>query len=113
MAVHANGHAPQVLSVVRPHGVARTSVRLVLEPGQSLVGQTVVKGTKEPLPLVQLVLSAMPRDLAPGIPPSCPPRSACTRRATSGAASGWMGSPRGTTCWRPRRRATPTCGSCR
>ncbi|WNG24318.1 carboxypeptidase regulatory-like domain-containing protein [Cystobacter fuscus] len=72
VAVHANGHAPQVLSVVRPHGVARTSVRLVLEPGQSLVGQTVVKGTKEPLPLVQLVLSAVPRDLAPGIPPELP-----------------------------------------
>ncbi|OJH34323.1 carboxypeptidase-like regulatory domain-containing protein [Cystobacter ferrugineus] len=73
VAVHANGHAPRLLSVVRPHGEARTSVRLVLEPGQSLVGQTVVKGTKEPLPLVQLILAATPSDPLPGLPPELPP----------------------------------------
>ncbi|HZI10362.1 MAG TPA: carboxypeptidase regulatory-like domain-containing protein, partial [Myxococcus sp.] len=58
VAVRAQGLAPLRRDVVRPYGEARTQLRLALEPGQPLTGQTVVKGTNEPLPLVELVLTA-------------------------------------------------------
>jgi hypothetical protein len=48
--------------VVRPYGEARTLLRLSLEPGQTLTGRTVEAGTKEPLPLVELTLTAYGRE---------------------------------------------------
>ncbi|WPB82510.1 carboxypeptidase regulatory-like domain-containing protein [Archangium violaceum] len=63
VAVRARGHAPLFRDVVRPFGEPRTSLRLTLEPGQSLAGRTVVQGTEEPLPLVELVLTAHGREL--------------------------------------------------
>lgn len=57
VSVHVQGRAPLVRDVMRPHGEARTRLRLTLEPPQVLVGSTVVKGTNEPLPLVELVLT--------------------------------------------------------
>ncbi|WP_395845264.1 carboxypeptidase regulatory-like domain-containing protein [Cystobacter fuscus] len=60
VAVHAEGHAPLRRQVQRPYGEERTRVRLVLEPGHPLTGRTVVAGTNEPLPLVELVLSVRP-----------------------------------------------------
>lgn len=57
VAVHAQGYAPLMRDVVRPYGEARTSLRLALEAGQSLTGRTVVKGSEEPVPLVELVLT--------------------------------------------------------
>lgn len=65
VAVRARGHAPLLRDVVRPFGEPRTSLRLTLEPGQSLTGQTVVHGTDEPLPMVELVLTAHGRELEP------------------------------------------------
>jgi protocatechuate 3,4-dioxygenase beta subunit len=58
VAVRAQGLAPLRRDVVRPYGEARTQLRLALEPGQPLTGRTVVQGTNEPLPLVELVLTA-------------------------------------------------------
>ena len=63
VAVRARGHAPLLRDVVRPFGEPRTSLRLELEPGLSLTGRTVVQGTEEPLPLVELVLTAHGREL--------------------------------------------------
>lgn len=63
VAVHAQGHAPLLRDVVRPYGEPRTHLRLTLEAGQSLTGRTVVRGTNEPLPLVELVLTAHGRAL--------------------------------------------------
>ncbi len=65
VAVHAQGYAPLLRDVARPYGEARTSLRLTLEAGQSLTGRTVVKGTEEPLPLVELVLMAHGHKLEP------------------------------------------------
>jgi hypothetical protein len=65
VAVRAQGHALLLRDVVRPYGEARTQVRLTLEQGQSLTGRTVVQGTQESLPLVELVLTAHGRALAP------------------------------------------------
>lgn len=62
VAVRAQGLAPQRRDVVRPYGEALTHVRLTLEAGQSLTGRTVVRGT-EPLPLVELVLTAQAQGL--------------------------------------------------
>jgi hypothetical protein len=56
VAVRAQGLAPLLRDVVRPYGESRTVVRLTLEPGQSLTGRTVEQGTREPLPLVELLL---------------------------------------------------------
>ena len=58
MAVRAQGLAPLRRDVVRPYGEARTHLRVALEAGQALTGRTVVQGTNEPLPLVELVLTA-------------------------------------------------------
>jgi hypothetical protein len=63
VAVRAQGFAPLLREVVRPTGEARTLLRLGLEPGQSLAGHTVVQGSREPLPLVELVLTAHGRKL--------------------------------------------------
>jgi protocatechuate 3,4-dioxygenase beta subunit len=63
VAVRAEGLAPRVRDVVRPYGEALTRLRLTLEAGQSLTGRTVVQGTNEPLPLVELVLTAHGRKL--------------------------------------------------
>jgi hypothetical protein len=63
VAVHAQGHAPLLRDVVRPYGEPRTLLRLSLESGQALTGRTVVHGTKEPLPLVELILTAHGRKL--------------------------------------------------
>ncbi|WP_187345370.1 carboxypeptidase regulatory-like domain-containing protein [Cystobacter ferrugineus] len=73
VAVHAEGHAPLRRQVQRPYGEERTRVRLVLERGHSLTGRTVVAGTNEPLPLVELVLTAHadPPDIR--IRPDAPP----------------------------------------
>ena len=57
VAVHVEGRAPVLRDVVCAWGVARTTVRLTLEPAQVLTGRTVVRGTKEPVPLVELVLT--------------------------------------------------------
>jgi hypothetical protein len=65
VAVHARSHAPLLRDVVRPYGEARTHLRLTLEAGQSLTGRTVVRGTNEPLPMVELVLTAHGRKLEP------------------------------------------------
>ncbi|ATB36207.1 hypothetical protein CYFUS_001621 [Cystobacter fuscus] len=72
IAVHAEGHAPLRRPVSRPHGEARTSLRLVLERGHSLTGRTVVAGTNEPLPLVELVLTAHGGRLDRGFEPDAP-----------------------------------------
>jgi hypothetical protein len=58
VAVRAQGLAPLRRDVVRPYGEARTHLRVALEAGQALTGRTVVQGTNEPLPLVELVLTA-------------------------------------------------------
>ncbi|RKH15063.1 carboxypeptidase regulatory-like domain-containing protein [Corallococcus sp. CA053C] len=63
VAVRAPGQAPLLRDVVRPYGELRTALRVSLEPGQVLTGRTVVHGTNEPLPLVELVLTAHARDL--------------------------------------------------
>ncbi|QRK07407.1 carboxypeptidase regulatory-like domain-containing protein [Archangium violaceum] len=65
VAVRARGHAPLLRDVVRPHGEARTTLRLMLEKGHSLSGHTVVHGTNEPLPLVELVFTAHGRQQEP------------------------------------------------
>ncbi|WP_257453084.1 carboxypeptidase regulatory-like domain-containing protein [Archangium lipolyticum] len=58
VAVHARSHAVLRRDVVRPLGEALTHLRLTLEAGQSLTGRTVARRTNEPLPLVELVLTA-------------------------------------------------------
>ncbi|MFP2895127.1 carboxypeptidase regulatory-like domain-containing protein [Corallococcus sp. 4LFB] len=63
VAVRAPGLAPLLRDVVRPHGEPRTVLRLTLEPAQSLTGRTVVRGSNEPLPLVEVVLTAHAREL--------------------------------------------------
>ena len=65
VAVRAPGHAPLLRDVVRPQGEALTSLRVLLEPGHSLVGRTVVARTNEPLPLVELSFTAHARELEP------------------------------------------------
>lgn len=72
VAVHADGHAPHHRHAIRPHGEARTPVRIALEPGHALEGRTVVEETKEPLPLVQLVLTAAGHRQAWGEPIELP-----------------------------------------
>jgi hypothetical protein len=61
VAVRAQGYGLVLRDVVRPYGEARTLLRLSLEPGQSLTGRTVEAGTKDPLPLVELSLTAYGR----------------------------------------------------
>jgi len=63
LAVRAQGYGPLLRDVVRPYGEARTLLRLSLEPGQVLIGRTVEADTQEPLPLVELVLTAHGRKL--------------------------------------------------
>ncbi|GMU04170.1 hypothetical protein ASNO1_04220 [Corallococcus caeni] len=63
VAVRAPGLAPLLRDVVRPHGERRTALRVTLEPAQSLTGRTVVRGSNEPLPLVEIVLTAHAREL--------------------------------------------------
>ncbi len=58
VAVRAPGHAPLLRDVIRPAGEALTALRLTLERGVALTGRTVVKGSQEPLPLVELSLIA-------------------------------------------------------
>ncbi|KFE69477.1 hypothetical protein DB31_6452 [Hyalangium minutum] len=63
VAVRAQGYGPVLRDVVRPYGEARTLMRLSLEPGQTLTGHTVEADTPDPLPLVELVLTAHGRKL--------------------------------------------------
>ncbi|NNB87228.1 hypothetical protein HJC10_13215 [Corallococcus exiguus] len=63
VAVRAPDRAPLLRDVVRPLGESRTAMRIALEPAQSLTGRTVVRGTNEPLPLVEVVLTAHAREL--------------------------------------------------
>ncbi|WP_158621407.1 carboxypeptidase regulatory-like domain-containing protein [Corallococcus aberystwythensis] len=63
VAVRAPGLAPLLREVVRPRGEPRTAMRISLAPSQSLTGRTVVRGTSEPLPLVEIVLTAHAREL--------------------------------------------------
>jgi hypothetical protein len=63
LAVHAQGRARLLRDAVRPHGEARTFMRVTLEPSHSLIGRTVEQGTREPLPLVELTLTAHGRKL--------------------------------------------------
>jgi hypothetical protein len=72
VAVRAQGYAPLTRDVVRPYGEARTHLRLTVEPGHALTGRTVVQGTQEPLPLVELVLTAHGRKLEPWQFPEAP-----------------------------------------
>ncbi|ATB31366.1 carboxypeptidase-like regulatory domain-containing protein [Melittangium boletus] len=72
VSVRADGHAPLLRHVVRPLGEARTRIELRLEPGLTLEGRTVVHGTKEPLPLVQLVLTPRAPELAAWLTPDAP-----------------------------------------
>lgn len=65
VAVRAPGYAPLRRDVVRPYGEARTQLKLTVEPGQTLTGRTVARGTQEPVPLVELVLTAHGRKLEP------------------------------------------------
>lgn len=61
LAVRAQGYGPVMRDVVRPYGEALTRLRISLEPGQTLTGRTVEAGTKDPLPLVELSLTAYGR----------------------------------------------------
>ncbi|MBZ4376257.1 carboxypeptidase-like regulatory domain-containing protein [Corallococcus sp. AS-1-6] len=63
VAVRAPDRAPLLREAVRPLGEPRTALRISLEPAQSLTGRTVVRGTNEPLPLVEVVLTAHAREL--------------------------------------------------
>ncbi|RKH72612.1 hypothetical protein D7X96_04255 [Corallococcus interemptor] len=63
VSVRAPGRAPMLRAVVRPLGESRTAVSIALEPAQSLTGRTVVRGTNEPLPLVEIALTAHGREL--------------------------------------------------
>jgi hypothetical protein len=72
VAVRAQGHAPLQRDVVRPYGEARTVLRLTLEAGQSLTGRTVEQGSQEPLPLVELVLTAHGRQMVAWQRPEAP-----------------------------------------
>ncbi|MBN8228784.1 carboxypeptidase regulatory-like domain-containing protein [Corallococcus macrosporus] len=63
VAVRAPGRTPLLHDVARPLGESRTALRISLEPAQSLTGRTVVRGTNEPLPLVEIILTAHARDL--------------------------------------------------
>jgi hypothetical protein len=63
VAVHAQGYAALLRDVVRPYGEALTSLRLTLQSGETLTGRTVVRGTEEPLPMVELVLTAHGREM--------------------------------------------------
>ncbi|RKH07664.1 carboxypeptidase-like regulatory domain-containing protein [Corallococcus carmarthensis] len=63
VAVRAPDRAPLLRDVVRPLGESRTALQISLEPAQSLTGRTVVHGTNEPLPLVEVVLTAHSREL--------------------------------------------------
>jgi hypothetical protein len=65
VTARAPGQSTQSRDVVRPQGEALTRLRLVLEAGHSLSGRTVVKGTGEPLPLVELSLVPHGRKLKP------------------------------------------------
>ncbi|RKG88488.1 hypothetical protein D7V88_14200 [Corallococcus terminator] len=65
VAVRAPAQAPLLREVVRPQGERLTSLRVSLLPGQSLTGHTVVKRTQEPLPLVELILTAHTKTLEP------------------------------------------------
>jgi hypothetical protein len=72
VAVRAQGHAPLQRDVVRPYGEARTVLRLTLEAGHSLTGRTVEQGSQEPLPLVELVLTAHGRRMEAWQRPEAP-----------------------------------------
>ncbi len=72
LAVRAQGFAPLLREVVRPVGQGHTFLRITLEPGHVLVGRTVVQGSQEPLPLVELVLTAHGRTLDPWLPAEAP-----------------------------------------
>ncbi|HET9449576.1 MAG TPA: carboxypeptidase-like regulatory domain-containing protein, partial [Aggregicoccus sp.] len=63
VVARAEGFAPAQQDVVRPYGEARTPLRLSLHAGQRLSGRTVVKGSGDALPQVQLVLTAHGRAL--------------------------------------------------
>lgn len=56
VAAHLAGRATARAQVVRPFNEPLTRVRLTLEPGSTLSGTTVVKGTREPVALAQLEL---------------------------------------------------------
>ncbi|HYH98312.1 carboxypeptidase regulatory-like domain-containing protein [Hyalangium sp.] len=62
VAVRAQGYGLVLRDVVRPYGESRTFLRISLESGQILTGRTVEEGTREPLPLVELVLTAYGRE---------------------------------------------------
>jgi hypothetical protein len=72
LAVRAQGYAPLRRDLARPFGEARTVLRLTLEAGHSLTGRTVEQGSKEPLPLVELVLTAHGRQLEVWQRPAAP-----------------------------------------
>jgi hypothetical protein len=72
VAVRAPGYAPLLRDVVRPYGEALTHLRLTVEPGHTLTGRTVARDSQEPLPLVELVLTAHGRKLEPWQPPAAP-----------------------------------------
>ncbi|MBM7118683.1 carboxypeptidase-like regulatory domain-containing protein [Archangium primigenium] len=72
VSVRVEGHAPLVRDVVRPQAEARTRVVLQVEPGVRLEGRTVVGTTREPLPLVRLVLARRSAELAFWLQPELP-----------------------------------------
>ncbi|WP_158624399.1 carboxypeptidase regulatory-like domain-containing protein [Corallococcus sp. CA041A] len=72
VAVRAPGRTPLLHDVSRPLGESRTALRISLEPAQSLTGRTVVRGTNEPLPLVEIVLTAHAHDLETWQRPDAP-----------------------------------------
>ncbi|MCP3142392.1 carboxypeptidase regulatory-like domain-containing protein [Pyxidicoccus xibeiensis] len=57
VTARANGLATARAHVTRPRGEATTSVRLTLDFGGNLEGVTVEKGSKTPVPLVELTLT--------------------------------------------------------
>lgn len=75
VSAKADGYAPVRRDVVRPFGEARTPVRLSLSAGHTLLGTTVVKGSNEPLAMVELSLTQHGRPLEGMMwgPPAAPP----------------------------------------
>lgn len=56
VTARASGFAPGRREVARPQGEPTTRVGISLQPGSTLLGATVARGRREPVPLAQLVV---------------------------------------------------------
>ncbi|HLL00753.1 MAG TPA: carboxypeptidase regulatory-like domain-containing protein [Myxococcaceae bacterium] len=63
VSARAEGFAAARAEVTRPRGEARTPVRLTLAPGVTIDGTTVERASRNPVPLVELVLTPRPSSL--------------------------------------------------